>query len=227
MKRLLICFLLVGMVSAAVVDVTQVEKIIVSTLEQELLKTYSKVDIEVFNHPEVICRAADYKIQVSLPEKLAGMVTIPVTITSAKDHFVTSYLAKVRVFDEVYVYTESLNRKSPLSPQDLSLQVKDITHLVLAKKALVRNPDALSGLRTKKFVRKGDIARADQMEMLPDVLVNNTLSLSVETDQVLLKCDVMALEEGFVGDIIRVKHPKYGKVLLANLVSRTEAELVN
>ena len=97
----------------------------------------------------------------------------------------------------------------------------------MAKKITLKSEKELKNRRAKYFLKKGDILTRTNTEEIPDILQNKEIIMKVSNAVLSVTMLVKTLEEGFIGDTIKVMNPKYKKILLAQVRSKDELVLVN
>ncbi len=84
----------------------------------------------------------------------------------------------------------------------------------------------LDGMRTKKVLAKGEVMTAHALEAQPAVLPGQRLTLEVRGQGIVIKTDVTSLEEGVVGDWIKLKDCQNGRQLSGKVVAPYLTQIV-
>jgi len=216
-----------GLMYAGTLDFDDISLQIKNFLRPHLEESYGKVDIEVLNHPTVVVPDEKYTVHISLPKREIGLITVPVEIKSAHYHRKVFFSVNIRVFKDVLTVDRSVNRKASLKRSFIRTQEEDITNYLLANKHPICELKDIYGRRTQFFLQKGDVLLNENTEIIPDVLIGDELKLTISGADIMIRMDVEAVEEGFVGGEIKVMHPKYKKEMKAMIVSSKEAVLAN
>ena len=227
MKKLISIFILSSLVMAVTIDHSRVHKKIKNVILAELSQKYKNVEIQVLKRPQLIFPDEIYNVEIKKPKKLVGMTSVKVLIIGKNKTVKLNYMTNVKVKADVMVVAKSINRKTPISQTFVELREEDITNQILANKQTFASKDEFRNLRTSRFLKKGDILTKANTERMPDILENKEMSMHISKDNLSVTMLVKALEEGFVGDTIRVMNAKYKKVLLAQILSKSEAVLAN
>ena len=155
-----------------------------------------------------------------------GMISVPVVLKEGTIMTRLNYSVHVKVFKTVPVLVKSKSRYGEISHSDTQSELKDVTALLLSGKK-IKESFQRGELRSQRYLNAGTILTNRNTELMPDVPKSTLISLMVKYDALALKMDVTTLEDGFVGDTVKVMSPKYKKVLLAKLINDTEAEYIN
>ncbi|MEK6556850.1 MAG: flagellar basal body P-ring formation chaperone FlgA [Candidatus Margulisiibacteriota bacterium] len=228
MKTFYSLLLLTGLtIAATVVDAAQIETQIRQAVNERYGNVYTKVEVTILGQPRISMENATYELSVRLPEKSLGLTIVPVTITSTKESRQVRVQANIRVYDQVLVAQQPVDRRQNLTELMVKVSQEEVTPYVLAKKDICKTVDRANGKRSKSFLKPGDILTADKLESIPDVLKDQVLSLIVEQKSLSIKLPVKALAEGFIGNTIQVLNPKSNIVLMARISDKQSVVLAN
>jgi len=226
-KKIILLLIISSFGFTVMVDQNAIHKQIKQMVNAELRNKYQNVEIQVLKRPQLIFPDEIYNVEIQKPKKLVGMTAVTVLLTSKTKKMKLQYIVDVSVMDDVLAFSQTVNRKTPITKSTVEIETKDITNELLAGKEILKNVDDISGLRARVFIRKGDILTRANTEYIPDILENKEMSMKINDPNLSITMIVKALEEGFVGDTIRVMNNKYQKVLLAKVLSKSEVLLVN
>lgn len=227
-ERLCVFMVFITFFFAVIVDQKKIQNKIALMLINELSLKFDKVDVNVMVQPKIKISDSNYKLRINLPERKIGLIVIPVTITTRQQSSKHYFTAEVKVSDQVWVFSRPLNRFFEISEQSLEKKNVDITHLLLKGKNIIKKKKNVVGkFRTKGYVSKNEILCQELLEPIPDVVKNRELLLIVRAAPVSIKMRVEALDDGFIGDTIKVSNSKYKKVLFAKILNSREVILVN
>ncbi|MDD5457320.1 MAG: flagellar basal body P-ring formation chaperone FlgA [Candidatus Margulisbacteria bacterium] len=231
MKKSLIIIILIfccNALQAVTIDFNELESKIKKELQKNFTdKNFSRMEIECMKHPSVIFPEGSYKIVVMSPDKTQGLVTIPVEIVGSTQKKSLQMMANVKIWGKALVARDMLNRKSPISPDNIQVKEVDLTPLLSAHKTYYRNFEQVRNLRALAYLKKGDILCESNTERNPDVNINKILAMTATRSNIEIKIQVKALEEGFIGNTIKVLNMKHNKTLTARIINSDEAVLVN
>ncbi len=225
--KVLAFILLLSFSLASEVNIASIGATLAEQINAKLEGQYSKVQVSVLPHPKVSFPDKDYQVNINLPEQLLGMTVIPVDIDSQKNHLSLQFQANIKVYKNVVVAAKALNQKSVIAKEAVALQEKDVTNLILAKKTFLENVEEAADLRAKTFLKEGEILTSEKTEKIPDVLLNAMLTMIAQKSSIVIKLPVKALEEGCIGDTIKVINTKYNKIVLAKITKSNEVLLVD
>jgi flagellar basal body P-ring formation protein FlgA len=125
-------------------------------------------------------------------DKLVKRVTVPVSI---------------RTFGMVVRSTRSLARNEIITGQDVELVREETTTL---KKGSVQTLDDVVGKRMRRSLSADRVLYTDLLENPPDVNKGDRVMIEARVGPVLVSAKGQALEDGNVGDVIKVKNVATG-----------------
>ena len=226
-KLIIIAALMTMMTMAVPVDMARVKDQIRAMVQTELQGKYPHYELTIMNHPPMSWSDTEYQVRLEPPKSLIGTIVIPATLYSKARQIKTDFQISVKVWDTILTAQQSINRKQMISEAMLSLAEKDITSIILSHKKVYHSTDEVVGYRSKNYFKAGDILASDRLEMQPDILKDQVISLLVNKHDIEVKLPVMAMEEGFIGDVIKVLNTRSKKVLMARIDSKDSVEMVN
>lgn len=127
---------------------------------------------------------------------------------------------KITVLDNVWVAKDNINKGEALTDINTSIEEKDIS--LIADYAARQNSDVLNSI-TKKNFHSGEIIDNRFVEIAPTVRRNSYVSVIFQTASITIVSDGEALDDGRLGDFVKVRNKKYktfytGKVISANTI---------
>ena len=96
----------------------------------------------------------------------------------------------------------------------------------VANNAVVRL-DQLKRAVSKRRLVPGTVLRFSDFSLEPHVVENTLVTLSLQRSQFTLQLDVLALEDGTLGDSVRVRNQESGEILSAVVVGEGKVEISN
>lgn len=130
--------------------------------------------------------------------------------------------AKVLVYQDVVVATRTIARGTLLTKTDLQLEKRPSSEL---RGAVFERVDPLIRMRTRSQIQAGKPLRAQQIK--PQVLIarGEIVTLSTVTSQLSVRTRVEALEDGGLGDRVKLRNRVSGRVVEATVKGRGIASL--
>jgi flagella basal body P-ring formation protein FlgA len=110
--------------------------------------------------------------------------------------------ARVRIYDTVAVSSSRIQRHEILGSNDIRLERREITHLA---DACFSDPLELVGQRTKRLTGIGKIFTASDVEPDPLIKRGSGVMVCVAIGSVTVSSKAKALEDGGLGDVIKVQ----------------------
>lgn len=157
--------------------------------------------------------------------KPIGNVILPARVKVRGKEDEKVYLrAKVSVIENVIVASKTIRKKEMLSSEDVELAKKDMANYpyrYFSKKSSVL------GKQTTSTISKGSII-ADWMIIIPPVIERNDMvSIMVRTGNVRAEVQGIALEDGSIGDEVKVRNITSKKEIKAVVVDSGKVEVMS
>ncbi len=203
--------------------VTLNPKILHDRIEMFILDNYKEnhddIEVECENFPtNILVRANDWDVKINSkygPVK-NGSNMLDVTVYSLDGVYKEfSTVARVRTYDNVVVAKRMLDRHQKITEDDLEVQRIETTKI---NRHFFRRETPIVGKRTKQIIQKGRIIFAGMVELPPVVKRGDVVKIKIILNNVEVTALGQALEDGRLGDTIRVKNISSGKRLRAEVV---------
>ena len=123
---------------------------------------------------------------------------------------------RLTVWDKVWVANDFIRRGETLSGTNLTLENKNIT--LIAENALRESYDP-QGCLVRKSFNQGDIIDKRFLESVPIVMKNSPVSVIFQSTSITVTIAGEALDNGKMGDYIKVRSKKYGKEYIGQVIS--------
>jgi len=148
------------------------------------------------------------KIEVYVDEKRVKVVNV---------HFELSATA------EVVVARNNIAAFKPIEKTQVKLTKKKIKGLA---NNILTNVDAVSGMRSKRLLRTGAILTKDMLEPIPTISRGDVISIFVEFGNVTVKAQGKALQDGRIGDNIKVVNVNSNKRLTGIVTEKKSVRII-
>jgi flagella basal body P-ring formation protein FlgA len=91
------------------------------------------------------------------------------------------------------------------------------------------SPEVLdaSSLRSKRSLKAGDVITWQDVERQPDVIRGDRVTLHMQRGSIVVETEGIALQDGHVGEIIRVEQEEIGSLLRVKVTGSERAEIIN
>jgi flagella basal body P-ring formation protein FlgA len=161
---------------------------------------------------------ADLSIDLFSSKPVVGTVPVKVVLLlNAGDQLTYAATARVRVFASVVVATERLDRHDIITGGALRAETREVTHLT---DGYFTAPAEIEGKRVRRVITAGAVLRASDVEAIPLVGRGAGVTVAVVLGRVTVTSKATALEDGEIGEIIRVQDHTTGKRLLATVAGK-------
>jgi flagella basal body P-ring formation protein FlgA len=194
---------------------------VVEFISGAVTSPHDSMSVEV-ETPRIYVPAANIagiRCDLYAPRPVVGSVPVRVVITLRdRTTQVASVAAKVRLFDTAVVAARKLNRLESLSSSDLRLDRREVTGL---SDAYFTSVEDLAGKRTTRIIVAGTVLENMDVETIPLIKRGSGVVVVVVVGGVTVTSKAKALEDGYLGDIIRVQDLITGKRLAATVRGET------
>jgi len=123
--------------------------------------------------------------------------------------------ADVRFFRRVLVASRMVRRGEPLAAELVERAERDVT---MMKHGFYTDTAELVDLRTRRAVGLGDVLTPRHTEKIPVVRRGDEIALVAETPNLRISTTGVALQDGGMGERIRVRNQDSGKVVYGEVV---------
>lgn len=197
-------------------------------LAQDLETIKEALEREIRRHNPQLSRIEVHGLKVSpeplpvegrllvldLPERPFGRCTFQLLLHSGNRTQRVFLTAEVRAWAPVVKAKRTIGRFETLKPEDLTVEEVEVSRLY----GFFSNPEELLGKRSRTFIPKGTVIRPEQLEELPEVRKGQRVTLILERSSLSVTCQGLALEDGRLGERVKVKALPYGKGLYGEVV---------
>jgi flagella basal body P-ring formation protein FlgA len=174
------------------------------------------VDMPVFGiEPEDI---ADFRLDLFSAKRVAGTVPVKVTFILESGHELAyAATARVRAFASVLVAAERLDRHEIVRGKALRREKREVTNLT---DAYFSDPEEVRGQRTRRVISPGRIITASDVEEVPLVDRGAGVMVTVVMGRVTVTSKAKALEDGDMGECIKVQDLTTGKRMVGMVAGK-------
>jgi len=184
----------------------EVEKV-VGRAREAILKSFKggeNVRIELVRAPSDIHLPAgevNYKVSGIRDRGRQSLCQVEIEVDGERIREVEA-IFEVKRFGQVVVAKHKLNRDQLLAPDNLKIELREITTL---KSPFTRIEDVTS-LRASTFIREGDIITSKMVEIPPLIERGEIITILVEEGPVSITALGKSLGDGMKGEILRVRN---------------------
>lgn len=119
--------------------------------------------------------------------------------------------------DKVWVVTEPIQRDDAITGANVQLAERDISKLAATA---ARSTSNLINTRVKKTFRAGDVLDHRFIQKDPIVIRNSLVAIVFQSSTVSVSITGEAMEDGSMGDIVRVRNKKFNKEYAGKIIDR-------
>jgi len=122
---------------------------------------------------------------------------------------------EIHQFADVLVALERAGSRQILGAAEVEARKMDITNL---RETPLVSVDALAGHRTKRNISPGQIITRESIEPIPDVEPGRDVTIVYVDGLCRITSKGTAMQQGMIGDYVKVKNKTSGKVIIARVV---------
>ncbi len=183
-----------------------------------------KFQVEVLNIPQDI--DTGWELQVVPSSRKSYLGTYLVKLRAFSQGVLVKevpLIVRVREVGKVLVATKLIKRYEVLTEDKVAWEEREIPPFI---RHPLRNLEEVVGKRAKRGINRGEVVTADLVEVPPLVGKGQVVELSLKHPGFSLRTKGKALEDGWEGDVIRVRVLASGKRLSAR-IEKGEVQILN
>lgn len=212
--------------SARIIDRDTLEEIFRDYVMDNAPWESDRIFIERINAPESVALPKgnlDWEIDEKQNRNFIGnfsiMVDFKVDGASQRKIIVSGKLSVIR---EVVKAVRNINRGDIITAEDIALVSEKTKHF---KKSLITDKKNIVGKRATRRIQVDKPIQAGMFEVPPAVEKGDRVVIKAENNELLITALGKALEEGCVGDQIRVMNISSGREIMAKVISTELVEV--
>jgi flagella basal body P-ring formation protein FlgA len=125
-------------------------------------------------------------------------------------------------FEEVVCASQPLTRGTILTPEDLSLEKRNVSKLPAN---VLRSSEFLAGKRLKRSVKEGTVFLANAVDVPPLIKKGDRVTIVVESSTLRITAAGVAKGQGSAGEQIRVQNLMNDKEIFAAVVDSSTVKV--
>ena len=130
--------------------------------------------------------------------------------------------ARISRYEYALVSTGRINRHDvPLADM---YTIKKVETTYLTDKAL-NSPEQLAGCWAKKNIGKDQVITSGLIERIPAIISGKQVSIIFKTNALEITTAGVAMETGYIGDLIRVRNSQSRKVIACTIIDRETVQV--
>jgi flagella basal body P-ring formation protein FlgA len=148
--------------------------------------------------------------------KPQGLLPILITLYSEKNQIAKGQIRiRIRYFADVLVTTDKIRRHDIL---DLHLVVKERRDVTSITEKPLISTESFTGFWAKRNIGKNQILTSGMIEKIPDVTSGEKVSITFRAPAFEVISSGIAMEKGYIGDVIRVRNNHSRKIVACTIV---------
>lgn len=211
----------------AALDQDAVAEVAQATAARALRQKFQRFEVELAGSPlpELIA-AGQYELRarpVELGAEIPSRLVVWIELWREKRLYRALPVAlNVRAIAPVFRLNASLPAGASLSPQDVTIEERDVAALGAAYWPA---EEPLSAVRTKHAVAAGSVLLRSQLQALPDVERGDQVALRVRSGTVMIETTALAMQDGWASRTVRVRPAQGTETVLARVVRNGLVEI--
>lgn len=193
----------------------------IQTIVKKEISSNSNIEVNNYFINNVSVPNNNYKIQVTKNSNTFNTVTIfKVNIWSNGNTIKTFGIpVKISIFENVAIATRNISKDELISPNNIKYETREIS---LANDNSVNISDSLDSTLAGKPFKIGEILDKRFIKNQPDVLMYSPVSLIFTNKEITVSLDGIALDNGQIGEYIRVKNKTYKKQYQGQIIEKNK-----
>jgi len=181
----------------------------------ENLKSFVKYEYKVIKMPKSFSKI---EINHEKPFRLSKNFSyVPIEIFEKNNSVSQSLLVvKLKLFKNVFIASKNINKEKDISSEMFISKLEDISEL---NNNLVDKAKDILKYRSKVYIKEGTILTEELIEPIPIIKNGDNIILHAGRNGVDISIEVIARQEGCIGDIIRVSNSN-SKLYKAKIVDK-------
>lgn len=191
---------------------------------QEIIKRSinANIDVDVDNSyiSGIDLPGNNHKVQVVCNSARFNPITVFKVNIISNGSIVKTFGVPVRVsvFDTIAVAAGTINRGEMLSSANIKYETKEVS---LIYDNILKISDRPEGFLAGKIYRTGEIIDRRFVGTPPDVLIHTPVALIFKNNDITVSLDGEALDNGKIGDYIRVNNKRYKKQYKGQIIDKS------
>lgn len=164
---------------------------------------------------------------LDVPEKPRGRVVLYANVHE-ENAILRRIPFRIRVmpFAWVPVLAQPLQHNAPVNAAQIRWERREVTDI---RHPWPDEPGMLqdASYRLRRALQAGDILTWQDLEAIPMVCQGNRVALRLKQGSVLVETEGIAMQDGHIGEIIRVEQEELGSLLRAKVTGTGRADIIN
>ena len=211
---------------AQIIDEEQIESIYRDTVMDNAPWDEDQIVIEKINAPSSLALPVgdlDWEVDIKQNRNYMGNFSIMIDfLVNGKSCKKTLVSGKIAVIRDIVKATRRIKRGETISSEDIILVSEKKTSF---KNSLATNPEEIIGKKATRSIMADRPIQRGMFRVPPAVLKGDRVVIRAESKSILITASGKALEEGCIGDQIRVMNTSSNKEIVAT-VSRPSTVVV-
>lgn len=124
---------------------------------------------------------------------------------------------KISIFETVAIATSNIQRGETLTSNNIKFEKKDVS---FNYENITKKSNQIDGYISGKLFRAGDVIDKRFLSPPPDIVKNCPVSIIFKSNEITVSLDGEAMENGKIGDYIKVKNKKYKRQYKGKIIDQ-------
>ena len=158
-----------------------------------------------------------FKVRPVSPNPFRGPSVVRAEIlVNERTEKVLTMTVDTRFYKNVLVTTRAVRRGTLFADDMVELEERDVTNL---RHGYFSNIAALSGMQARRPVGAGAVVNERHVELIPVVKRGDGITMMAQSPNMQILANGVALQDGGMGEHIRVKNTDSGKIVIGQVVN--------
>jgi len=209
-----------------VLDTARLKEETIKFISSKLGGKYIKTEISILKMPENLSLPAGditFDLSKNQQDEYYGKISLACDIMANGEQYRrVNVLADVRAYIKVYRLIKDAPRGEALDPSMVEEAVEDIASV---SKGVITDPAELSVSKAATFLTSGTVLTRYLLDKLPDVNRGDDIKILVKFGNVTATTYGKALQEGSIGELIKIRNSDSKKDLVGKVVDKGTVEI--
>ena len=192
----------------------------------KLGEKYIRTEINILKMPDKLSLPAGeitFDFSKNQQDEFYGKISLSCDIiANGEPYRRVNILADVRAYIKVYRLKKDASRGAAL---DLSMVEEAVENIASVSKGVIKDPAELAASKSATFLSSGTVLTRYLLDRLPDINRGDDIKILVKFGNVTATTYGKALQEGSVGELIKIRNSDSKKDLVGKVVDKGVVEI--
>jgi len=178
---------------------------------------------KIFSDISSIKGKLTFELDFPQNRRIAGKMILPFIVYSDGEINTHAYIdSDVKIYKYVIIASTKLKKGDIISSDNIKSVETDISVL---PDSVIFDKNKVLGLETSTLIPSGTVLLNFMVRKVPMIKKGEIVDMTMRSSQLVLRTKVIALSDGYFGNIINVKNINSKKILAGKIVSSVEVQV--